>query len=55
MVLSFFVHFVKIFSIIVQEFFTNCQKDLVYYTYSKGAMGKADAVEIFADNPTAYP
>ena len=51
----FFVHFVEFFLKNVQEFFTNYQKDLVYYTYSKGAMGKTDAVEISADNPTAYP
>lgn len=53
--LSFFVHYVRFFLAIVQEFFTNCPKDLVYYTYSEGSIGEADAVEISADNPTAYP
>ena len=51
----FFVHFVENFLENVQDFFTINQKDLVYYTYNKEVMGKADAVEISADNPTAYP
>ena len=33
------MHYVRFFLAIVQEFFTNCPKDLVYYTYSEGSIG----------------
>ena len=37
----FFVHSVKIFLVNVQDFFTNNQKDLVYYTYNEGSNGES--------------
>ena len=39
----------------VHQFFTIRRENLVYLSYKDGAVGETDAVEISADNPTAYP
>ena len=46
---------VRISSGSVHRFFTIRHQNLVYCKYKDEAVGEPDAVEISADDPTAYP